>query len=103
MHNGHYFKAEMEKKKKTKQNGNFKKKMAVFTFYPNLIKMKKFKEQLNILKSDYDGHFFAQRYVDSQSLHRKKILPFFVPKWLKECNTFFRNENWKSIFTKLAY
>ena len=55
--------------------GNFK-KMAFFTFFPNLIKIKKFQEQLISLKGDYDGHFFAQGYFGSQSLHRKKSFNF---------------------------
>ena len=45
-----------------------------------MTKVKKFQEQLIILKGDYDGHFFAQGYFGSQSLHRKKIFQFFVPK-----------------------
>ena len=59
--------------------GNFKKN-GFFYIFPNLIKIKKFQEQLIILKGDYDGHFFAQGYFGSQSLHRKKIFQFFVPK-----------------------
>ena len=42
-------------KKKKKKNGSF-------LHSTNLITIKKFQEQLIILKSDYDGHFFAQRY-----------------------------------------
>ena len=60
--------------------GQFKKN-GFFYIFPNLIKIKKFQEQLIILKGDYDGHFFAQGYFGSQSLHRKKIFQFFVPKW----------------------
>ena len=59
--------------------GNLKKN-GFFYIFPNLIKIKKFQEQLIILKGDYDGHFFAQRYFGSQSFHRKKIFQFFVPK-----------------------
>ena len=59
--------------------GNLKKN-GFFYIFPNVIKIKKFQEQLIILKGDYDGHFFAQRYFGSQSLHRKKIFQFFVPK-----------------------
>ena len=59
--------------------GNFKKN-GFFYIFPNLIKIKKFQEQLIILEGDYDGHFFAQGYFGSQSLHRKKIFQFFVPK-----------------------
>ena len=62
------------------QYGQFKKKIGFFYIFPNLIKIKKFQEQLIILKGDYDGHFFAQGYFGSQSLHRKKIFQFFVPK-----------------------
>ena len=54
--------------------GAISKKWLFFYILPNLIKMKKFSEQLNILKGDYDGHFFVQRYFGSQSVHRKKIL-----------------------------
>ena len=61
------------------QVGNFKKN-GFFYIFPNFIKTKRFQEQLIILKSDYDGHFFAQGYFGSQSLHRKKIFQFFVPK-----------------------
>ena len=59
--------------------GNLKKNV-FFYIFPNLIKIKKFQEQLIILEGDYDGHFFAQGYFGSQSLHRKKIFQFFVPK-----------------------
>ena len=59
--------------------GQFQKNGFFYTF-PNLIKIKKFQAQLIILKGDYDGHFFAQGYFGSQSLHRKKIFQFFVPK-----------------------
>ena len=59
--------------------GNLKKN-GFFYIFPNLIKIKKFQEQLIILKGDYDGHFFAQGYFGPQSLHRKKIFQFFVPK-----------------------
>ena len=59
--------------------GNFKKN-GFFYIFPNLIKIKKFQEQLIILEGDHDGHFFAQGYFGSQSLHRKKIFQFFVPK-----------------------
>ena len=61
------------------QKGNLKKN-GFFHIFPNLIKIKKFQEQLIILKGDYDGHFFAQGYFGSQSLQRKKIFQFFVPK-----------------------
>ena len=60
--------------------GNFKKKNGFFYIFPNLIKIKMFQEQLIILKGDYNGHFFAQGYFGSRSLHRKKIFQFFVPK-----------------------
>ena len=33
----------------------------------------------------------------------KKNLSNFLCQNGQECNTFFRDENWKSIFTKLAY
>ena len=59
--------------------GNLKKN-GFFYIFPNLIKIKKFQEQLIILKGDYDGHFFAQGYFGSQSLHRKKKIQFFVLK-----------------------
>ena len=61
------------------QGGNLKKN-GFFHIFPNLIKINKFQEQLIILEGDYDGHFFAQGYFGSQSLHRKKIFQFFVPK-----------------------
>ena len=87
----------------TKVNmGNLKKNGFFFYIFPNLIKIKKFQEQLIILKGDYDGHFFAQGYFGSQSLHRKKSFHFLCRNG-QECNTFFHDENWKSIFTKLAY
>ena len=81
--------------------GNLKKN-GFFYIFPNLIKIKKFQEQLIILKGDYDGHFFAQGYFGSQSSHRKKSFNFLCRNG-QECNTFFHDENWKSIFTKLAY
>ena len=84
-----------------KDKGNFKKN-GFFYIFPSLIRTKKFQEQLIILKGDYDGHFFAQGYFGSQSLHRKKSFNFLCRNG-QECNTFFHNENWKSIFTKLAY
>ena len=51
--------------------------------------MKKFYEQLNILKGDYDGHFFAQRYFGSQSLHRKKNLAIFCAEMVRSVTLFF--------------
>ena len=51
--------------------------MAFFTFFP-ICQNKEV--SIIILKGDYDGHFFAQGYFGSQSLHRKKIFQFFVPK-----------------------
>ena len=68
--------------------GNLKKKKGCFYIFPNLIKIKKFQEQLIILKGDYDGHFFAQGYFGSQSLHRKKSFNFLCRNG-QECNTFF--------------
>ena len=64
----------------SESDGQFLKKNGFFYIFPNLIKIKKFQEQLIILKGDYGGHFFAQGYFGSQSLHRKKIVQFFVPK-----------------------
>ena len=69
-------------------DGQFQKKKGFFYSLPNLIKMKKFEEQLNILKGD-DGHFFAQRFFGSQSLHRKKKSCNFLCWNGQECNTFF--------------
>ena len=68
------------------------KKNDFFYIFPNLIKIKKFQEQLIILKGDYDGHFFAQGYFGSQSLHRKKSFNFLYRN-SQECNTYF--SRWK--------
>ena len=68
--------------------GNFKKN-GFFYIFPNLIKIKKFQEQLIILKGDYDGHFFAQGYFGSQSLHRKKNLSIFCAETVRSVTLFF--------------
>ena len=61
--------------------------MVIFTFYPNLIK--KILEQLNILRGGYDGHFFAQRYFGSQSLHEKKNLAIFCAEMVRNVTFIF--------------
>ena len=69
--------------------GNFKKKNGFFYIFPNLIKIKMFQEQLIFLEGDYDGHFFAQGYFGSQSLHRKKIFQFFCAETVRSVTLFF--------------
>ena len=81
-------------------------KNGYFYILPNLIKMKVFQELLNILKGDYDGHFFAQRYFGSQSLHRKKNLVFFCfvfVEIVRSVTLVFAMKIENPFLTKLAY
>ena len=76
--------------------------MAFFYIIPNLIKIKKFQEQLIILKVTMMVISLPKDILALDLCTEKKSFNFLC--WNgQECNTFFHDENWKSIFTNLAY